>query len=335
MLIDAMLAAADALCEAADVKAVGMARQASGIARAVAPNRQGEVRDAIARITTRDAKEGRIWANAQTWCILGGIADDERTEKCLASMEKHLTSSKGSLAFWPAFTEPDPHYGVISRFAPGVKGNGAVFSHNAMWRLLAETACGRGDLCLARRADHSAGSPSSTVMPSQSSEQLSLIQYLPGGVRSTCWPVVPLSVTTWCDETRVSHFASTRYTFSRTRNPVFGGSHFHVTRQMPGAGTVKVRVSAPCMPPLATFAGEIDTGVHFSDCGPLGLGRGRGETGRGFGGSTGFDVGSADAVWTWALYGSAYRFARSCFSSAAAMHPPAVQMRTRMSWPRF
>jgi cellobiose phosphorylase len=95
---------------------------------------------------TRAAGEGRLWANAQTWCILGGIADAERTAKCLASMDKYLNVSKGSLAFWPAFTKPDPRYGVISRFAPGVKENGAVFTHNLMWRLVAETHCGRGNV---------------------------------------------------------------------------------------------------------------------------------------------------------------------------------------------
>ncbi len=92
------------------------------------------------------AEEGKIWANPQSWSILGGIADEERTRTSLQSMDRYLTVSKGSLTFWPAFTEPDPHYGVISRFAPGTKENGAVFSHNLMWRLMAETYCGRGDI---------------------------------------------------------------------------------------------------------------------------------------------------------------------------------------------
>jgi cellobiose phosphorylase len=95
---------------------------------------------------TRGAREARLWANPQSWAILGGIADPRRTRKCLRSMDRYLTVSKGSLTFWPAFTEPDLHYGCISRFAPGVKENGAVFSHNQAWRLLAETHCGRGDV---------------------------------------------------------------------------------------------------------------------------------------------------------------------------------------------
>ncbi len=98
------------------------------------------------RLGASTEAEGKIWANAQSWSILGGIADEARTQKCLAAMDKNLTVSKGSLTFWPAFTEPDKHYGVISRFAPGVKENGAVFSHNLMWRLMAETRCGRGDV---------------------------------------------------------------------------------------------------------------------------------------------------------------------------------------------
>jgi hypothetical protein len=75
VLIDAMLAAADALCEAADGKAVGMVRQASGIAKAVAPNRQGEVLDAIVRIGTR-----------------------LRVEKQVAGLKKRLAADSGDAA---------------------------------------------------------------------------------------------------------------------------------------------------------------------------------------------------------------------------------------------
>ena len=40
---------------------------------------------------------------------------------------------------------PEPRAGIISRFYPGTKENGAIFGHSSRWRIWAECYGGRGD----------------------------------------------------------------------------------------------------------------------------------------------------------------------------------------------
>lgn len=82
--------------------------------------------------------EGKIFLNAQTWAVLSGIADPQRAHQALASARQHLYSDYGPLLFAPAYTQPDPHIGYLSRYAPGIRENGGVYCHAACWAVLAE-----------------------------------------------------------------------------------------------------------------------------------------------------------------------------------------------------
>ena len=64
----------------------------------------------------------------------------------MASMERHLNREYGPLLLSPAFTHPDDTIGYISRYAPGARENGGVYSHAAMWAIMAECLMGRGDV---------------------------------------------------------------------------------------------------------------------------------------------------------------------------------------------
>jgi cellobiose phosphorylase len=61
------------------------------------------------------------------------------------SVERHLLTKYGPALFLPAYREPDPKLGIISRFAPGTKENGTVFNHPVAWAIMAECILGRGD----------------------------------------------------------------------------------------------------------------------------------------------------------------------------------------------
>lgn len=90
-------------------------------------------------------QEGRIYLNAQTWPIISGIARGQRAEQCIDAVEKHLETEFGPALFLPAYTEPNPKIGIITRFAPGTKENGTIFNHPACWAIIAECLLGRGD----------------------------------------------------------------------------------------------------------------------------------------------------------------------------------------------
>ena len=88
---------------------------------------------------------GRIYINAQSWAVLGQAAPRERAIRCMNSVQKHLDTEYGPALFLPAYREPDPKIGIITRFAPGAKENGAIFNHPICWAVMAECMLGRGD----------------------------------------------------------------------------------------------------------------------------------------------------------------------------------------------
>lgn len=89
--------------------------------------------------------EGRIYINAQSWMVMAGAAPRKRALKCMDSVRKHLGTDYGPTLFLPAYHEPDPKIGIITRFAPGTKENGTVFCHTTCWAIMAECILGRGD----------------------------------------------------------------------------------------------------------------------------------------------------------------------------------------------
>jgi len=89
--------------------------------------------------------EGRIYLNAQAWPVIAGAAPRNRAARCLDAARKHLDTDFGPALFLPAYHEPDPKLGIISRFAPGTKENGTVFCHPTTWAIMAECVLGRGE----------------------------------------------------------------------------------------------------------------------------------------------------------------------------------------------
>lgn len=89
--------------------------------------------------------EGRIYLNAQSWMVIAGAAPRKRAFRCMDAVKEHLDTGYGPALFLPAYQEPDPKMGIITRFAPGTKENGTVFCHPTAWAIMAECVLGRGD----------------------------------------------------------------------------------------------------------------------------------------------------------------------------------------------
>ncbi len=94
---------------------------------------------------TKTNEYGKIWANPNSFAIVSGVANEERRAKIYASFDKHLDHELGSYTFFPPFDQPEPRAGIISRFYPGTKENGAIFGHSSRWRIWAECFGGRAD----------------------------------------------------------------------------------------------------------------------------------------------------------------------------------------------
>lgn len=64
---------------------------------------------------------------------------------------QYLTASftpDGLLLNTPSYTKPDDDIGFVTRVYPGLKENGAIFSHPNPWAWAAACVCGRGDLAM-------------------------------------------------------------------------------------------------------------------------------------------------------------------------------------------
>ncbi len=96
-------------------------------------------------IGSHENKEGKIFLNTQSWAIIAGIADKERTQKVIDSSNKLLRTEMGYLLLAPTFMEPDPHIGRISYMEPGICENGTVYSHVNVWMIMALLRANRPD----------------------------------------------------------------------------------------------------------------------------------------------------------------------------------------------
>ena len=89
--------------------------------------------------------EGQIYLNAQSWAVISGLARDGRAAAGMDSVQRRLDTKYGPALFLPAYSEPNEKIGIITRFAPGTKENGAIFNHAVCWTIMAECILGRGD----------------------------------------------------------------------------------------------------------------------------------------------------------------------------------------------
>ncbi len=89
------------------------------------------------KIGSRNNREGKIYLNAQTWSVISGIAENYRGIRAMDAVTKHLLRKNGCLLLSPAYTQPDEMIGYLSRYAPGRRENGGVYSHAATWAIWA------------------------------------------------------------------------------------------------------------------------------------------------------------------------------------------------------
>jgi cellobiose phosphorylase len=89
-------------------------------------------------IGSRSNRDGKIFINAQTWAVLHGVVPDDRLPTLMRSMEKHLYKRYGPLALFPAYRTPDAEIGYLTRYAPGARENGGLYTHAAVWAVQAE-----------------------------------------------------------------------------------------------------------------------------------------------------------------------------------------------------
>lgn len=90
--------------------------------------------------------EGKIFLMPNIWAVISGAAEPERARIALASVTRHLLRDYGTLLNFPAFTRPRPDIGYVTRYAPGLRENGGVYTHAATWSVWAYSLMGQPEL---------------------------------------------------------------------------------------------------------------------------------------------------------------------------------------------
>ena len=92
-------------------------------------------------------KECRIDSIAQSWSVISGAGNPERQRQAMASFEKHLVleDERMVLLLVPPFDKTPMDPGYIKGYLPGVRENGAQYTHAALWAVQATALLGDGD----------------------------------------------------------------------------------------------------------------------------------------------------------------------------------------------
>nr|MDQ3080688.1 glycosyltransferase 36 associated protein [Gemmatimonadota bacterium] len=91
--------------------------------------------------------ECRIDAIAQSWSVISNAGLPDRARVAMQSFNQHLVHEDARLLMLltPAFDRGAHDPGYIQGYLPGVRENGAQYTHAAMWAVLATTMLGDGD----------------------------------------------------------------------------------------------------------------------------------------------------------------------------------------------
>lgn len=89
------------------------------------------------KIGSRNNEEGKIFLNPQIWSVISDIADKDKQKKAMQVVAENLLKKNGTLLLVPAYSKPDKYIGYLSRYAPGRRENGGVYTHAATWSVWA------------------------------------------------------------------------------------------------------------------------------------------------------------------------------------------------------
>ncbi|HEV7839878.1 MAG TPA: hypothetical protein VGO75_17535, partial [Gemmatimonadaceae bacterium] len=99
---------------------------------------------------SRTSDECKIDSIAQSWSVISGAGQPERQVQAMESLNKYLVRDDARLLMLltPPFDKTTHDPGYIQGYLPGVRENGAQYTHAALWAVLATALQGNGDRAL-------------------------------------------------------------------------------------------------------------------------------------------------------------------------------------------
>ena len=92
-------------------------------------------------------EECRIDSIAQSWSVISGAGDKERSAMAMKQVDMQLVEREAKLIrlFTPSFDKSSLNPGYIKGYIPGVRENGGQYTHAAIWTALAFAMMGETD----------------------------------------------------------------------------------------------------------------------------------------------------------------------------------------------
>ena len=89
-------------------------------------------------------EECQIDSISQSWSVLSGAGDPERSKSAMEEVDRLLVNRDASLIqlLGPPFDKSDSDPGYIKGYVPGVRENGGQYTHAAIWMIMAFAAMG-------------------------------------------------------------------------------------------------------------------------------------------------------------------------------------------------
>jgi cyclic beta-1,2-glucan synthetase len=100
-----------------------------------------------APLGSSESDEAKIDSIAQSWSVISGAGDPERARMAMQSLNEHLVRNDARLIMLltPPFNKGTHDPGYIQGYLPGVRENGAQYTHAALWAVLAPAQSGQGE----------------------------------------------------------------------------------------------------------------------------------------------------------------------------------------------
>ncbi|MFP5108616.1 GH36-type glycosyl hydrolase domain-containing protein [Neobacillus sp. C211] len=92
-------------------------------------------------------EECRIDAIAQSWSVISGAAPMDRAVQAMNSFDRELVERDLAVVrlLTPAFDQTEPSPGYIQGYPPGIRENGAQYTHGVIWGIIAWCQLGNGE----------------------------------------------------------------------------------------------------------------------------------------------------------------------------------------------
>lgn len=100
-----------------------------------------------APLGSKESDECKIDSIAQSWSVISGAGENGRSKAAMRSLNEHLVREDARLIMLltPPFNRGAHDPGYIQGYLPGVRENGAQYTHAALWSVLATALQGDGD----------------------------------------------------------------------------------------------------------------------------------------------------------------------------------------------